>query len=289
LLLHWLDKPVFVTGTQKQATPYYNSAGRELVLIVDPDDKFVRDITGCFREANLDVATAKSGDEAWKYAIHFEPAIIVTEVELPKMSGFDLCRRLKSHRPTTEIPLVFVTERDQEIDRVVGFELGATDYVIKPVNQRELTLRVLRILKRLRGYDRGDTMRLGRLVVDFEQSTVYKDGQRLNLSPTEFQIFAVLARAQGRVLTRNEIINRAWRDRKSVMVRTVDAHIKSLRPKLEKTGFKLVTIRRAGYCLRYYPPQTSKKGEKEKEKGPERTSVKSEAHGQERLRESSGI
>lgn len=259
-----------------------------MVLVVDPDKAFVRSATTAFCESNLDVVSIESGEEAQKNLVSLEPAIVLAEVELPGISGFDLCREVKSSRATSEIPIVFVTTRSEEVDRVVGFELGATDYVIKPVNLRELTLRVLRILQRLRGYHRGNTMRIGRLVLDFEQAIAHRGGKRLDLSPTEFQILAALARAQGRVLTRDEIITRAWRDQSPVMARTVDAHIKSLRRKLNQTGFKLATIRGAGYCLRYHTTKLDENENNKSEMAPGSSRIKAANYGQERDREMSG-
>ena len=250
-MLHCLDKSSCVTVTRKQSRPFNRAMSRNLVLIVDPDEAYIQQTTTALYEVNLDVVSSQRGEDARKDITALEPAIILTEVELPDMSGFDLCRYIKSNRPTSDIPLVFVTERSEEIDRVVGFELGATDYVIKPVNFRELSLRVLRILQRLGGSPRSGTMRIGRLVVDFEQAMAHRNGRRLDLSPTEFQILAALARARGRVLTRSEIITSAWNDQSPVMARTVDAHVKSLRRKLIKTELKLATIRGTGYCLRY--------------------------------------
>ena len=255
--------------------------------MVDPDAPFVRSATTTLCESNLDVVALESGEEAKKNVVNLEPAIVLTEVDLPGINGFDLCRDLKANRITSETPIVFVTERNEEVDRVVGFELGATDYVVKPVNLRELTLRVLRILQRLRGYHRGNTMRIGRLVLDFEQAIAHRNGKRLDLSPTEFQILAALARAQGRVLTRDEIITRAWRDQSPVMARTVDAHIKSLRRKLDRTGFKLATIRGTGYCLRYHAPDTNTNTNR-KDAAPGGTRMKTAAYGQESDREISG-
>jgi two-component system response regulator BaeR len=287
-VLHWSSTPLHVTAKQKYRPPCNSSATRELVLIVDSDQRYVRDITSYFSEANLDVVTAASGEDGWKCSVNLDPAVVTTEVELPGMSGFDLCRRLTGYRKTADIPIVFVTERDNEIDRVVGFELGATDYVVKPVNQRELTLRVLRILKRVRGFTSDGTLRFGQVFIDLNQSIVTRRGERLDLSPTEFRILSALARAHGRVLTRDEIIERAWRNRRAVMARTVDAHVKSIRTKVTATGLEIVTVRRAGYSLRYEPEGRERDGNLHalrRSKTPEGRA----AYGHEKLRESSGI
>jgi DNA-binding response OmpR family regulator len=276
-----------VTGKHKSDYLFSTSVSRELVLIVDPDELYTKRTTAAFCQTNLDVVSVHSAEEALKCVGSMEPAVILTEIDLPGNSGFDLCRGLVSNRSTAEIPVIFVTTRKDEVDRVVGFELGATDYVIKPVNQRELTLRVLRILQRRRRYHRGNTlktMRIGRLVIDFEQAIAHRNGKQLTLSPTEFQILAALARAQGRVLTRDEIITRVWHHQ-TVMARTVDAHIKSLRRKLHQTGFKVTTIRGTGYCLRCSTPISEEKEENSGYRTTGGSRIQTETYGQQSDRE----
>jgi DNA-binding response OmpR family regulator len=223
---------------------------RELVLMVDTEEEHLAKLTKCLTEFNMDTVTAETGALGKKYSLELEPNIIISEIDLPDISGFDLCRELQAHSKTANIPLLFATWRDQEIDRVVGFELGATDYVVKPIIPKEVALRVTSILRRLRGNNGRRLFRVGQVVIDLEQSIVLDRGQRLGVSATEFAILAALARAKGRVLSRTEIIERAWKEPSSVMKRTVDAHIKSLRAKLKHTGLNIVTIRRLGYCLR---------------------------------------
>lgn len=226
------------------------SFSRELVLIVDADEKQVSKLTRSLSECDLDTVTANTGAAGRKHSLELKPNLIISEIDLPDMSGFDLCRELQANSKTTDIPFVFATWREQEVDRVVGFELGATDYVVKPIVPKEVALRAVGILRRLRGFHGNKVIRFGRVVIDLEQSLVLNNARRLGVSATEFAILAALARARGRVLSRTEIIERAWRDPKAVMSRTVDAHIKSLRVKLKRTGLNIVTIQRLGYCLR---------------------------------------
>ncbi len=231
-------------------TPDDGSFSRELVLIVDADRKHVSSLTRSLAECDLDTVTAETGALGKKYSLELKPNIVIAEIDLPDMSGFDLCRELQANSKTMDIPFVFTTWREQEVDRVVGFELGATDYVVKPIVPKEVALRAVGILRRMRGYNGKKMIRFGRVVIDLEQSIVLNSGKRVAVSGTEFAILAALARARGRVLSRPEIIERAWRDPKAVMNRTVDAHIKSLRAKLRRTGLNIVTIQRLGYCLR---------------------------------------
>lgn len=223
---------------------------RDLVLAADSDAKVARDLSESFGELNLDIAAALSGKEAWKMALELRPKIIVLETELADMSGFDLCKRLSSHAKTEKIPFIFYTGNDAEIDVVVGFELGAADYVSKTVSAREVALRVQAILKRVMPEGTSGLIRVGKMLLDLDQAVGTQDGRRLSLSPTEFQILAALAKADGRVLSRAEIVSAVWSREARVMGRTVDAHVKSLRAKLSDEGFGIVTVRGIGYCLR---------------------------------------
>ena len=226
---------------------------RDLVLVVDPDKQTARLLKDSFSELNLDIAAALTGHEGRRAAGELKPSTIVTEVDLPDMSGFDLCKLLSAQERLSTIPVMFFTTRDSEIDVVVGFEIGATDYVSKTISSRELALRIHAVLKRTESLVVG-VQRIGRVVMDFEQSTVSQDGIRLLLSPMEFQILAALAKADGRVMSRAEIIRTAWPTESDVMGRTVDAHVKSLRAKISNAGFGIVTVRGIGYCLRADAP-----------------------------------
>ena len=121
---------------------------RELVLIVDAEKDHVSKLSECFAEFDLDTVTARTGALGRKYGIELKPNIIISEIDLPDISGFDLCRQLQANNKTSDIPFIFTTWREQEIDRVVGFELGATDYVIKPIVPKEVALRTVGILRR---------------------------------------------------------------------------------------------------------------------------------------------
>ena len=227
---------------------------RDLVLVADSDPKTSRLLTESFGELHLDIAAASTGKEAWKMVFELGPRLVVLETELRDMSGFDLSKKLSSHPKTEHLPFMFYTTRDTEIDVVVGFELGAADYVSKTVSPRETALRVQAILKRITPEGETAVARIGKLLLDFDQATALQDGKRLSLSPTEFQILSVLAKADGRVLSREEIVSSVWVEGALVMGRTVDAHIKSLRAKLADPGFGIVTVRGIGYCLRIGSP-----------------------------------
>lgn len=231
---------------------------KDLVLIADSDTRTAVLLAESFHELNLDIAAALSGNDAVKMAFELKPKIVVLEVDLSDMSGFDLCKRLLGNSKTADIPIVFYSSRSEEIDVVVGFEIGASDYVPKTVSSRELALRINAILKRSERRGSLSVLRVGEILLDLDQSVASKNGARIMLSPTEFQILAALAKADGRVLKRKEIIDAAWPSDTNVMGRTVDAHVKSLRAKLAEADFSIVTVRGIGYCLRASASQGSR-------------------------------
>ncbi len=223
---------------------------RDLILLADSDETTIRSIREPFFDLNMDIEAVGSGAVGISVALSLLPEAAVLEVDLPDISGFEVCRKLAGFSKTARIPIVFYTTRDQEVDVVVGFELGAADYVSKTVKGRELALRVRAILKRFEKAAREEILRIGKIVLDLNQTIAMKNGARIGLSPMEFQILTTLARAEGRVLKRSEIIASVWRSDSEVMNRTVDAHIKSIRAKIGDAGFSISTVRSIGYCLR---------------------------------------
>jgi DNA-binding response OmpR family regulator len=165
---------------------------------------------------------------------------IVLDVGLPDMDGFEVCRQV---RKSSEVPILFLTSRTEEIDRVVGLELGADDYMAKPFSTRELVARIKAISRRTAG---RAVPTPGGLVLDREAFSAVIDGRALDLSRTEFDLLSCLAAQPGRVFTREQILDQAWRDGGCVTDRTVDAHIKALRKKLSPSEC-IETVRGVGY------------------------------------------
>lgn len=165
---------------------------------------------------------------------------VVLDIGLPDFDGFEVCRRI---RKTSPVPILFLTSRTEEIDRIVGLELGGDDYLAKPFSSRELVARIKAIARR--ASSSNDPLMDG-LVMDREAFRVSVDGQRVDLSRTEFELLALLSGHPGRVFTREQILDAAWTDGGCVTDRTVDAHIKTLRKKLEPVEF-IETVRGVGY------------------------------------------
>lgn len=181
-------------------------------------------------------------------------SLVVLDVGLPDLNGFELCRSI---RECSSLPVIFLTARDDEIDKIVGLEIGADDYVTKPFSPRELTTRIKTVLRRAAAAPGAETgggnAGPGRLAVDAEKLQAAYDGTRLDLTRYEFQLLALLAGAPGRVYSRESIMRRVWGDDSPSLDRTVDAHVKSLRAKFREIAPDLdpiATHRGTGYSLR---------------------------------------
>ena len=202
------------------------------ILIVD-DDPRLRDLLRLALErAGHAVVTAGDGRAALAAVTREGPDLVILDVGLPEMDGFEACRRI---RATSEVPILFLTARDDEIDRVLGLELGADDYVTKPFSPREVVARVRAILKRAGGGP-GQRLALGGLVLDLEARLCRAEGVEVPLTATEFQILAQLMAAPGRLVTRPVLVAALWGARSAVSDRTLDSHLRTLRRKQAEAG-----------------------------------------------------
>lgn len=222
----------------------------ERILVVDDEASILELVSYNLRRAGYEVVTADNGEEALRLARAGGIDLVVLDVMLPGMDGFDV---LKEIRRSSALPVLMLTARGEEIDRVVGFEIGADDYVTKPFSPRELVGRVKAILRRARKSaepEQNETQVFGALSVNFVTYEVARAGKRVDLTPTEFQILKVLAQNPGRVFTRDELVDRVMGPDFFGDVRTVDVHIRHLRAKIEVNPSepKLIeTVRGAGY------------------------------------------
>ncbi|QDR81516.1 response regulator transcription factor [Sporomusa termitida] len=201
------------------------------VLIVDDDTKLVELLQLYFEKDGFVVFTANDGLTALKTAREKEPDILVLDLMLPGMDGWDICRAL---RRDNEVPILMLTARAEESDRLVGLEIGADDYVTKPFSPKEVVARVKAILRRTkRTTVKTESVRLGDVVIDLKQYQVTKGGQTVELTPTEFKMLELLAANPGRVFSRLQIVEQAQGYSFEGYERTIDAHIKNLRRKIE--------------------------------------------------------
>jgi two-component system phosphate regulon response regulator PhoB len=222
------------------------------ILVVDPEESSAALIAERLVDAGFDAVRFASGAAALDEVARDRPAALLIEILLPDMSGTEVLRRLRDDPRTRQIPVVLVTTRSAEIDRVIGFELGADDYVTKPYSPRELVLRVQALLRRARGTNGGtpEQILIGPLVLDVHRHDARVNGTSVPLTALEFRLLLDLARRRGRVQRREELLERVWEDPKEVDVRTVDSHVKRIREKLGEAGDWLETVRGVGYRLR---------------------------------------
>ena len=203
------------------------------------------------RQAGFPVLKAPDGPEGLELAKKQRPGLVILDLMLPTMDGKDVCRVLKSNSLTRSIPVLMLTAKAEEVDRIVGFELGADDYVTKPFSPRELVLRVKAILQRLDLEKEGQkTIRAGNLSIDIERHQVSVKDVPVALTSTEFKLLLELISHRGRVQTRGHLLNSVWGYTYEGYARTVDTHVRRLREKIGPMGDWIETIRGVGYRFR---------------------------------------
>ena len=227
------------------------SAGQPTVLVVE-DEPAQREVLGYNLEAEgFRVARAENGEEALLLVEEEQPDIIVLDWMLPNVSGIEVCRQLKTRPDTRNVPIIMLSARSEEVDRVRGLETGADDYVIKPYSVVELMARVRAQLRRSRPAAAGLRLEFEDIVLDSETHRVSRDGVEIKLGPTEFRLLSTLMEKPGRVWSREQLLDRVWGRDIYVDTRTVDVHIGRLRKSLMQSGGNdpLRTVRGAGYAL----------------------------------------
>ena len=203
------------------------------------------------KQSGFSVITALDGRLGLERARTEHPSLIILDLMLPEMDGKDICRALKSNPSTETIPILMLTAKAEEVDRIVGFELGAEDYVTKPFSPKELVLRVKAILRRKEVTQEGErTIEIGDLLIDIDRHHVSVKKRPLQLTSTEFKLLVELASKKGRVLTREHLLDKVWGYTYEGYARTVDTHIRRLREKLGNLGEYIETLRGVGYRFR---------------------------------------
>ena len=223
-----------------------------VIAIVDDEEDIVELVSHHLKREGFKVKEFYNGRDFLSYIESIIPDLAVLDIMLPGIDGLEICRILKSKARTSSLPIIMLTAKATEADVVVGLELGADDYMVKPFSPRELVARVKSILRRASSKEEDKKLiRLGSLSIDKEKFEATVDGKKIDLTTTEFKILEVLAEGQGRVYTRDQLLKkkRLWGDDKLVYDRTIDVHIKNLREKLGKTGNLIKTIRGIGYKL----------------------------------------
>jgi two-component system, OmpR family, phosphate regulon response regulator PhoB len=229
-----------------------------MILIVEDERDLAATVSHALEQEGWRTATAHDGTSALDIASRKPtPDLVLLDVMLPDISGTEVCRQLRSHAVTEAIPIVMLTARNDEIDRVVGFEVGADDYVGKPFSVRELVLRCKAILRRSRRGGLGSTtageVRFGELRVDTSGHRVWVAGEELLLTALEFRLLSTLLTRRGRVQTREALLRDVWGHAPGLPTRTVDTHVQRLRKKLGVAAAYIETLRGTGYRFRTVP------------------------------------
>jgi two-component system phosphate regulon response regulator PhoB len=219
------------------------------ILVVEDETDLAELVAFNLRGAGHDVTVAHDGNTALAEIQRSQPDLLVLDVMLPDVSGIEVCRRLRRNPQTVRLPVIMLTARTDEVDRVVGFEVGADDYVPKPFSPRELVLRVEAILRRtIPAVEVGpQVIALGDLVIDVPAHRVEVEGEEILLTALEFRLLLDLASRAGRVQSRDALLERVWGYSPDVETRTVDTHVKRLREKLGAGAAHIETVRGVGY------------------------------------------
>ena len=221
---------------------------RSKVLVVDDEPEAVELVEFNLKQAGYTVVTAADGTEALTKARSALPSLIVLDLMLPEIDGLEVCKMLRRDPSTSAVPIIMLTAKAAEIDRILGLELGADDYLTKPFSPRELVLRVKKLLHRDRtGGDDQETLSFGDLVLDIPRHVLSWKGKAIDLTATEFKLLTVLAQRRGRVQSREQLLRDVWEYNSLVDTRTVDTHMRRLREKLGPASKNLDTVRGVGY------------------------------------------
>jgi len=234
-----------------QGSPSEDEMNQSRILVVEDDDDIAQLLAITMKKAGFDVAISDNGYEALNLIRKHPPDLLILDLMIPGIDGLEVCKAMKRDPRTAAVPVLIVTARGEEIDRIIGLELGADDYVVKPFSPRELLLRVRGILLRV-GYEYqpAAVFKKSGLEIDFEGHRVNLEGQEIALTATEFKLLSELANNQGKVLNREQLLDRVWGYHFEGYARTVDTHIRRLRQKLLACADWIETVRGVGYRFR---------------------------------------
>lgn len=233
--------------------PAVTDGARRLVLVVEDEADIAELLRYNLEQEGFVVTVAANGERGLDIVRRERPSLIILDLMLPGINGLEVCRRLRADAATARLPILMLTARAAETDRIVGLEMGADDYVTKPFSPRELTARVRAVLRRAYGGEASPAAEVyerGRLRIDFDNYEVFVDGERIDLSLREFELLRFFVRAPNRVFERLQILDFVWGRDTHVEPRTVDVHVRRLRQRIERDDANpelIVTVRGVGY------------------------------------------
>jgi len=225
---------------------------KETILIVEDEKDIVKMLEYNLGKEGFKILSARDGETALELVGKEHPDLILLDLMLPGIDGLEVCKALKEEKRTTLIPIIMLTAKSQESDKVIGLELGADDYMTKPFSPRELIARIKAVLRRIKEKDNlPEVFKIGELTIDFSKIRASIKGKPAELTAKEFELLKALIKASGRVLSREHLLNTIWGLDRAVEIetRTVDVHIGSLRKKLKSEGKRIVTVKSYGYSF----------------------------------------
>ncbi len=222
---------------------------KEKILLVEDEKNIIELVKYNLEQEGFRVLTAQRGDTGLEMAQREKPALLILDLMLPEIDGIEICKILKQNYKTAGLPIIMLTAKGEEADKVVGLELGADDYVTKPFSPRELVARVKSVLRRGHEKPKDRVLKAGTIEMDTARHGVLLKGKALELTSKEYDLLKTLLEADGRVLTREALLEKVWGYDESLNIetRTVDMHIGALRKKLKNEGSRILTVKNVGY------------------------------------------
>lgn len=223
---------------------------KETILIVEDEKDIVKMLEYNLKKDGFKTLIAYNGEKAVELAQKEHPDLVILDLMLPGMDGLEVCRMLKKENKTASIPIIMLTAKSQESDKIVGLELGADDYVSKPFSPKELIARIKAVLRRIKEKDKPpEVLKIGELTIDFSKINVAVKDKAVELTSKEFELLKALVKARGRVLSRDYLLDTIWGfdQAMEIQTRTVDVHIRTLRKKLKSAAKYIITVKNYGY------------------------------------------
>ncbi len=222
----------------------------KLIAVVDDERDILELLSLHLKKAGYNTKEFLDPRDFLRFIEKHPPQLIILDIMLPNTDGYEICKCLKSNDKFSSIPVIMLTSKGEEVDKLLGLELGADDYVTKPFSPRELVARVKAVLRRQEIKDKTKKREVGGMIlIDLEKYEVFIEGKKINLTTTEFKILEILSAKKGMVYSRDKLLDELWGQEKAVIDRTIDVHIKNLREKLGKAGKFIKNIRGIGYKI----------------------------------------
>ncbi|MFA6280916.1 MAG: response regulator transcription factor [Candidatus Omnitrophota bacterium] len=227
---------------------------KETILIVEDEKDIVKMLDYNLKKEGFKTLSAHDGEDALELVAKNLPDLVILDLMLPGIDGLEVCKTLKKENKTSSIPIIILTAKSQETDKIVGLELGADDYVTKPFSPRELIARIKAILRRSKDKDNLlEILKIGDLIIDLSKIMVSVKNKPVELTAKEFELLKTLIKAKGRVLSRDYLLDTIWGfdNAGEIQTRTVDVHIRTLRKKLKSEASRIITVKNYGYRFEY--------------------------------------